>query len=84
MDKVLCNLPYGKKTVFSGAGALGTLLQELNRVLRPGRHAVLLCDHRDAMREALNDGGVSFELVREIPIHLGGLKPSIYVLKRNK
>ena len=84
IDKLLCNLPFGKRTTTARHEGTGPLLKEFARVLRPGRTAVLLTEDKDGMRKALGERGAGFDLVQQTPVYLRGVNPSIYVLKRQR
>ncbi len=82
VDKLLCNLPYGKKTAHLHPQRQDLLLREFARVLRPGRRAVLLTEDRETMQKALQAPSVPFRLLQRLPVHLRGVNPAIFVLKR--
>jgi len=83
-DKLLCNLPFGKRTTTARYEGTGSHLKEFFRVLRPGRTAVLLTEDKDGMKKALEERRTGFDLIQQLPVHLRGVNPSIYVLKRQR
>ena len=83
VDKLLCNLPYVKRTAHvRPPERKDVLLKEFARVLCPGRTAVLLTEDKEAMQKALEASDVPFGCLRRLPVHLRGVTASIYLLKK--
>lgn len=79
VDAVLCNLPFGKKVPLPRGKNENPLFQELARVLRPYKNAVILTDDDPFSSK---DQQIPFEVQRRIKLHLRGVEPFLFVLKR--
>jgi len=82
VDAVLCNLPYGKKIAPIQGGVEHALMPELARVARPGRKTVLLAGERTGIDAYLETSPSPFALEQRLRLHLRGVSPLLYVLKR--
>jgi tRNA (guanine6-N2)-methyltransferase len=78
---VLCNLPYGKKVRAIGHDEV-PLLREMARVVRPGGRAVLLAGEGTAAVPFLEDAEGPFEIRQRLRLHLRGVSPFLYALRR--
>ena len=84
VDKVACNLPFGKKVRIAVEPRLlyTHMLGELARVLRPGGIAVLLAGQRGPLMSALRDSG-GLVAGRRYGVYILGEAACIHVLKRS-
>jgi len=80
MDKIACNIPFGKKFPIS-QGMLIALVSEFARVVRPNGVCVLLTQSQEMFHKALKHCG-QWNIEKRFVINLLGLRPHIYKLRR--
>jgi tRNA (guanine6-N2)-methyltransferase len=82
LDKILCNLPWGRIIASPKINRrlYPKALAEIARCLRPGGLAVLLTSERGLMQNAVAQLPLTEE--KRLHVHVGGLQPSLYVLRR--
>jgi len=80
IDKIACNLPFGKKFPISQE-ILTALVNEFARVVRPSGICVLLMQSQKMFNIALKHCG-QWDLERRFVINLLGLRPHVYKLRR--
>lgn len=79
VDKLVCNLPFGKKIGSKSANQIlySRFFSEMVRVLKPGGRAVLLTSENELMDELISLYP-TLKLKRLLKIHLLGLRAYIY------
>ncbi|MFQ6039462.1 MAG: methyltransferase domain-containing protein [Candidatus Poribacteria bacterium] len=80
IDKIACNLPFGKKFPVSQE-TLIALVDEFARVVRPNGICVLLTQSRSMFQTALKRCG-EWDVKKRFVINLLGLRPYVYKLRR--
>jgi 23S rRNA G2445 N2-methylase RlmL len=80
IDKIACNLPFGKKFPVSQE-MLIALVNEFARVVRPNGTCVLLTQARKMFHMALEHCG-QWDTEKRFVINLLGLRPDVYKLRR--
>ena len=80
IDKIACNLPFGKKFPVSQE-MLIALVNEFARVVRPNGVCVLLTQSQEMFRIALKRCG-QWNVEKRFVINLLGLRPNVYKLRR--
>lgn len=85
VDKVVCNLPFGKKISSKRENQMlyANFFRETARILRPGGKAVLLTTERELTREIISQYP-SMRIRRQISIDLLGIRAFIYVININR
>lgn len=79
VDVILCNLPFEKKVSLSRERSENSVFQEMARVIRPYKNAVILTDYDPF---ASKDQQIPFEVQKRMKLHLRGVEPFLFVLKR--
>jgi len=80
VDKIACNLPFGKKFPVSQE-MLIALVNEFARVVRPNGVCVLLTQSQEMFHKALKRCG-QWNVEKRFVINLLGLRPNVYKLRR--
>jgi 23S rRNA G2445 N2-methylase RlmL len=80
IDKIACNLPFGKKFPVSQE-MLIVLVDEFARVVRPNGVCVLLTQSQEMFHKALKHCG-QWNVEKRFVINLLGLRPNVYKLRR--
>jgi len=85
VDKVVCNLPFGKQIGSRSANRAlySGFLREMVRILKPGGRAVLLTSERELMNELIGPYP-SVNLMRRLKIDLLGIRAYIYVIQTRR
>lgn len=85
IDRVLTNLPFGKRVGSHGANVelYPRVLRELSRVLTSQGRAVLLTEDKTLFRQAVQRTP-NLHVVRELLMESGGAHPSAFVLARTR
>jgi len=83
LDKVLCNLPWGRRVLSYRAirRLYKRFVPELERVLRPGGRAVLLTTQWGLM-VSLVHRAPSLAIAEDRIIRVSGMKPHLYILRK--
>lgn len=81
VDKIVCNLPFGKKigSRAQNQKLYANFFREMTRILKPGGKAVLLTSERELINKLINKYR-SLNLQRYVHIDLLGIKACIYVI----
>lgn len=81
VDKVVCNLPFGKKIGSRSKNQMlyNVFFKETARILKPGGKAVLLTTEKELLQEIISQYP-SMRIRRQLKIDLLGIKAFIYLI----
>ncbi len=85
INKIVVDMPFGIRSGEHNKNVelYPKFLKEMKRILKPNSKMVILSQEISLLNKNLNKIG-SFKIENKIRINLGGLKPMIFILKRNE